>query len=148
MDIRLLSLFNVQYQSGKEMNQAETVTFFNDMCVMAPATLIDNRIKWVTVDNNTARAEFTNENITIAASLFFNEKGELVNFVSDDRYAVTEDGALRKARWSTPLKSYKPFNGYNLASYGEAVFNFPEGDFCYGKFKIKSVDYNCSTLER
>jgi hypothetical protein len=39
MDIRLLSLFKVQYQSGKEMGIAETVTFFNDMCCMAPASL-------------------------------------------------------------------------------------------------------------
>lgn len=28
MDIRLLSLFKVQFQSGKEMGIAETVTFF------------------------------------------------------------------------------------------------------------------------
>jgi hypothetical protein len=44
MDIRLFSLFKVQYQSGKEMGIAETVTFFNDMCCMAPGSLIDPRI--------------------------------------------------------------------------------------------------------
>ncbi|MBK9484876.1 MAG: hypothetical protein IPO01_06585 [Chitinophagaceae bacterium] len=43
MDIRLLSLFRVQYQAGSDMNISETVTFFNDMCCMAPATLIDGR---------------------------------------------------------------------------------------------------------
>ena len=32
MDIRLLSLFTVQYESGQDMGIAETVTFFNDMC--------------------------------------------------------------------------------------------------------------------
>ena len=36
MDIRFLSLFKIQYQSGKEMGIAETVTFFNDMCCLAP----------------------------------------------------------------------------------------------------------------
>ena len=39
MDIRLLSLFKVQYQAGPEMNLSETVTFFNDMCCLAPSTL-------------------------------------------------------------------------------------------------------------
>ncbi|MBK7637018.1 MAG: hypothetical protein IPJ13_24135 [Saprospiraceae bacterium] len=47
MDIRLLSLFKVQYMEGKEMNISETVTFFNDLCCMAPAALIDERIKWL-----------------------------------------------------------------------------------------------------
>ncbi|MBK8983452.1 MAG: hypothetical protein IPM38_14325 [Ignavibacteria bacterium] len=36
MDIRLLSLFKVQYLEGEEMDMAETVTFFNDICCMAP----------------------------------------------------------------------------------------------------------------
>jgi hypothetical protein len=45
MDIRLFSLVPVQYQGNKEMQVAETVTFFNDMCCMAPATLIDQRIQ-------------------------------------------------------------------------------------------------------
>jgi hypothetical protein len=39
MDIRLMSLFKVQYQAGPEMNLSETVTFFNDMCCLAPSTL-------------------------------------------------------------------------------------------------------------
>jgi proteasome lid subunit RPN8/RPN11 len=42
MDIRLFSMFKMEYQSGTVMNTSETVTFFNDMCVMAPATLIDD----------------------------------------------------------------------------------------------------------
>lgn len=46
MDIRLFSLVKVQFQDGDEMAKAETVTFFNDMCCMAPATLIDKRISW------------------------------------------------------------------------------------------------------
>ncbi len=69
MDIRLFSLFKVQYLTGKEMGIAETVTFFNDMCCMAPATLIDKRIKWLGSDNNSANAEFSNNGITISARL-------------------------------------------------------------------------------
>lgn len=43
MDIRLFGLFPIVQVKGKEMNKAETVTVFNDMCIMAPATLIDRR---------------------------------------------------------------------------------------------------------
>lgn len=136
MDIRLLSLFNLQYQEGKEMGIAETVTFFNDMCCMAPATLTDKRIKWVSVEENKVQASFTTNTITVSAWLYFNEKGELVNFISDDRYAVQEDGTMKRVRWSTPLRDYKDVNGYRLATYAETTYHYPEKDLTYGNFTL------------
>ncbi len=143
MDIRLFSLFRVQYQTGKEIGISETVTFFNDMCVMAPATLIDKRIKWLDEGNNKVKAEFTNNNITISAWLYFNDKGELINFVSEDRYAVTEKNTMKRLQWFTPLKDYREINGYRLAGYAEAIYKYPEGDMCYGNFRVTNVVYNC-----
>ena len=142
MDIRLLSLFKVQYQSGREMGIAETVTFFNDMCCMAPATLIDKRIKWLDSDSTSANAAFTNNGITISARLFFNETGELVNFVSDDRYAAGDNKTMQRLRWSTPLKEYREVDGYRLATDAEAVYTYPTGDLCYGTFNLRHITYN------
>lgn len=143
MDIRLLSLVRVQYQSGKEMAIAETVTFFNDMCCMAPATLMDKRIEWLEVNGNNVRAAFTNNGITISAWLYFNERGELMNFVSEDRYAADDNKGMRKLRWSTPLKDYKEFGGYRLAGYADAIYTYPGGDLIYGNFRLASIEYNC-----
>jgi hypothetical protein len=140
MDIRLWSLAPVAYQAGDEMNVAETVTFFNDMCCMAPATLIDKRIKWSEIESKKVKAEFTNNKITITAWLDFNEQGELVNFISDDRFAVD---AGRKLRWSTPLKDYRGFNGYRIPSYAEAIYSYPEGNLSYGALIVSQVEYNC-----
>jgi hypothetical protein len=144
MDIRLLSLFNVQYQEGAKMDTAETVTFFNDMCCMAPATLIDKRIQWLETDENTVKASFTNNHITIVAWLYFNDKGELINFISDDRYAADAD---KKLRWATPIKNYKEINGYRLAGYAEVIYTYPDRDLCYGTFELNSVAYNCNNIE-
>ncbi len=141
MDIRLLSLFKVQYQDGDEMNKAETVTFFNDMCCMAPATLIDNRISWQEISENMVKATFTNNGITITAELFFNEVGELVNFKSNERYNA-EAGKILP--WATPLRDYKEVNGYKLAGYAETIYTYPDRDLCYGTFEISSIKYNCS----
>jgi len=79
MLIKILGLFTVVDARGKEMDQGETVTVFNDMCFMAPASLIDRNIEWEEIDDLTVGAIFTNGNITIGATLYFNEKGELVN---------------------------------------------------------------------
>ncbi|MBK9257315.1 MAG: hypothetical protein IPM42_17730 [Saprospiraceae bacterium] len=139
MDIRLFSLFRVQYKDGIEMDKAETVTFFNDMCCMAPATLIDERISWELTDENSLKASFTNNGITITADLFFNEAGELVNFKSDDRYNAE---AGKKLPWATPLKDYREINGYKLAGYAETIYSYPDRDMCYGMFHVKSITYN------
>jgi hypothetical protein len=142
MDIRLFSILKVECQEGDKMDISETVTFFNDMCVMAPATLIDKNIVWLEIENNKVKASFTNNGITISAWLYFNERGELVNFVSEDRYAITENGTSEKMKWSTPLRDYQFINGYRLASYAETIYSYPKGDFTYATFYLKNVRYN------
>ena len=144
MDIRLFSLFKVQFLEGAEMDKAETVTFFNDMCCMAPATLIDKRILWQMIGDNIVKATFSNNGITITADLYFNEAGELINFKSTDRYNAD---AGKKLPWATPLKDYKEINGYKLAGYAETVYTYPDRDFCYGTFSVSSIMYNCSDLK-
>lgn len=148
MDIRLLSMFKVEYQSGAVMDISETVTFFNDMCVMAPATLIDKRIKWLEVVGNKVNASFSNNGITISAWLYFNEKGELVNFTSEDRSAVTDNDKTIKLKWSTPLRDYKDINGYRLASYAETIYSYPDGDFTYATFTLKNIGFNLTKREK
>ena len=142
MDIRLLSLFRVQYFDGEKMNIAETVTFFNDMCCMAPATLIDKRIKWLETTGNEVKCEFINNGISIFARLYFNDKGELTNFISDDRYGEGDNKTMINLRWATPLKDYKEINGYKIAGFAQTIYTYPEGDFCYGEFLVKNVIYN------
>jgi hypothetical protein len=109
---------------------------------MAPATLIDKRIKWLDSDSTSANAEFSNNGITISARLYFNEKGELVNFVSDYRYAAGDNNTMQRLPWSTPLKDYREVDGYKLATSAEAIYTYPEGDLCYGTFNLKHITYN------
>ncbi len=139
MNVRLFGLFSVVNISGKDMNQAETVTLFNDMCLMAPATLIDKRITWKAIDSNSVKATFTNHGITISAILYFNEKGQLVDFTSTDR-------DVNHFPFSTPVSSYKNINGINIMTYGETIWHYPDGKFVYGKFNFKEIEYNVSGL--
>ena len=90
-------------------------------------------------DSSSVKATFTVNEITISAILYFNEKGQLMNFISNDRYAIAD---MKQYPFLTPVKDYKNINGYNLPSYGEAIWRYPDGDFCYGKFNIKEVEYN------
>ena len=143
MTIKMFSQFPIVDLKQNELNQAETVTYFNDMCLLAPGSLIDKRIKWVESDSLSATAIFTNNGISITAKLLFNPMGQLINFISDDRYEVT-GGKPQKLRFSTPVKGYKNVDGRNVISLGEAVWHYPEGLFVYGKFNLENIEYNLS----
>ncbi len=139
MNIKLVSLFTVFQFDGPEMYPTETVTFFNDLCLFAPAALIDHRIQWESLDDLVVQATFITYKTRISAILYFNEKGQLINFTSEDRYSVSE---MKTFPFSTPAENYKNIKGYNLPTYGEAIWHYPEGEYVYGKFHVKSIEYN------
>jgi hypothetical protein len=106
---------------------------------MAPATMINKRIEWTPVDSLSVKATFTNGVNKITAILYFNEQGQLINFTSDDRYAVSD---MKQYRFSTPVKDYTQMNARNIWKHGETVWHYPDGEFVYGKFILKSIEYN------
>jgi len=67
----------------------------------------------------------------------------LINFISDDRYAVNE---MKQYRFSTPVKNYAQIDGRNIMQYGETVWHYPDGEFDHGKFTLKSIKYNVTEM--
>lgn len=139
MNIKLFGLIPVIQHSGDVMNKTETVTYFNDVCLMAPATLIDKRIKWEYIDERTVRAKFVNGNIDITATLYFDEDGRLINFLSYDRTSVSD---MKQIPFSTPVKRYDTFNEYKIVAEGDAIWHYQDDQFVYGKFLLKEIEYN------
>ncbi len=147
MQIKAASLVQVANGRGPQMNQGETVTLFNDMCLLAPATLIDReRIQWEAGGPLEARARFTNQGITIGARLFFNEGQQLVDFLSDDRFLSADGKTFTNLPWSTPVRDYGDFDGRHVARYAEAVWHAPGGKWSYGKFEVVEIGYNLRDL--
>jgi hypothetical protein len=142
MQVRVLSLFDVVDARGPLMDQSETVTFFNDLCLLAPGNLVDADVVWQTLDDRTVRATFTDANQTISADLSFDAQGDLVNFASSDRYLSADGKRYEKYRWETPIRQYRDFGGRSVAVHGEAVWKMPAGDYTYAKFDLREIAYN------
>ncbi len=152
MRIRAAGLVTVAEASGPVMTQGETVTLLNDMCFLAPATLIDPAIRWEPIDALHVRAIFTNAGHTVRAELEFDAAGDLVNFRSSDRAELAGDGKTLKAgRWSTPLGGPRMFEvgpaeagprTVRLASRGEARYERDGVEYAYIELEIDEVAYN------
>lgn len=143
MRVTLAGLIPIVNAHGAEMDRAETVTLLNDMCLLAPGTLLDPAIRWEAIDERSARARFTNGGHTIAATLVFRDDGYLADFVSDDRLQAAPDGkTFRRLRFSTPIRDYRTFGPVTVVGFGEGKWHPPEGAFAYGEFEIVDAAMN------
>jgi hypothetical protein len=142
--VMVADFFKVVDISGEELTRAETVTLLNDMCIFAPGSLCDNRLTWTELAALSAKVTLTNGKYIVSAILHFNEAGELINFVSDDRSALHYDGTMKQVSWSTPVSEYKEFDGRKIPTFGKTIWHYPEGDFTYGVFHLRSIKYNVS----
>lgn len=142
MRVRLGGVLPVADASGEVMDVSETVTVLNDMCLLAPATLLDPRIAWTALDGRSALARFTVDAHTVSATLHVGDDGLLTNFVSDDRSRASDDGkAFTRMRFSTPVREYREFDGLRLPAFAEARWQGPGVDFAYGEFRLHEVTY-------
>lgn len=143
MRVKLLSAISMVDARGPDLTRAETVTLFNDLCILAPGALVSPRVAWERIDAHRARARFTLRANAISAELRFNALGELVDFISDDRLAGSPDGrTFTRLRWSTPLRGYAHVGPARVATRGEAVWHPASGAFAYGEFELASLAYN------
>ena len=147
MQIKIASLFQIADAKGDTMTKGETVTLFNDMCIMAPATLIDSGIQWQTIDSLTVKGSFTNAGYTISALLSFNGEGQLVDFSSDDRFMSADGITYKNFRWTTPVRNYREIDGRNIASRAELIWHMPAGEYIYGEFDLDNIEYNCTQFK-
>lgn len=143
--VKIAGMFKVVDLSGEELTKAETVTMLNDMCIFAPACLGDKRLTWAQNDSLSVKVTLANGKYVVSAILVFNESGALVNFISDDRSALQDDGSMKLMRWTTPVSDYRDFDGRKVASSGKTIWHYPEGDFVYGEFTLRDIKYNVST---
>jgi hypothetical protein len=144
MQIRVAGIAQVVDASGPLMTQSETVTLLNDMCFLAPATLVDAPIRWEPVDGRQVKATYSNAGRTVPAILSFDEAGDLIGFVSGDRYQ-SDGKEYKHLPWSTPLTGYRDFGPAGLAARGEARWGDPGGEWVYGEFTIERITYNEDT---
>jgi hypothetical protein len=139
MRVRVGQLVEVVNARGPEMNRSETVTFFNDLCVLAPGALVDVAVRWEALDPGSVRATYTQGSETISAVLTFDAQGDLAGFVSDDRYMSADGKTHVKHPWSTPVRNFRDYAGGRLARNGEAIWKLPDRDFTYGEFVLESL---------
>ena len=143
MHISLASLKTIADVHGPELVRSETVTFFTDICLFAPAALIGAPVAWETIDARTIRGRYTLGKQTIAATLHFDANADLVDFRSEDR-CHDAGGANNPWPWSTPVDRYHLFgDDIRIPRYGVGWWHPKDAAaFAYLRMEIDEIAYN------
>ncbi|MCY7343615.1 MAG: hypothetical protein LH603_17725 [Pseudonocardia sp.] len=143
MRVRLLSVVTMVDADGAEFTHGETVTLFNDLCVLAPGALVSADVSWQPVDAHCVVGRFTLGVNTVTAELRFDDDGDLVDFVSDDRAASSPDGrTFTRMRWTTPVRDHAQVGPARIPTRGETRWHPDSGAWTYGEFALTSLAYN------
>jgi len=148
MRVVLCSIVPMVDAAGPEMDRAETVTLFNDLCLLAPAGLVDAPVTWTPIGDRSVHGTYTHGEHTVGADLIFDDRGDLVDFVSDDRLRASADGSsFTPTRWSTPVGQYRTYGERRLGALGQAVWHAdaPEGTFAYLEFVLEEMATELAT---
>ncbi len=150
MQVTLASIVPIVDASGDVMDRSETVTLLNDLCLLAPAGLLDVPIRWTAIDAHRASAEYTNAGHTVQAELVIGPTGVLVDFSSDDRSRASRDGTtFERQRWSTPVDEIATAaTGRSHTFAGRGRWHPADGGFDYLDIRIDEIEYFESTPAR
>lgn len=139
MQVRVASLIDVVDAKGPEMDRSEAVTFFNDLCLLAPGALLDACVRWEEAGPSAVVGHYTHGIHTVSAALTFNEAGDLVGFSSQDRLQSEDGKTFTSLPWATPIWEHRTFGGVRVAAEAEAIWLEPEGPFPYARFEVQEL---------
>ncbi|MBX7196149.1 MAG: hypothetical protein K1X94_29100 [Sandaracinaceae bacterium] len=140
-EVVVAGLVKIVDARGPDLDQAETVTLFNDMCLLAPSTLLSPSVTFSEIEERSVRATFEHAGKKASARLTFAEDGMLADFVSEDRLRASRDGkSFTKQRFSTPVHETKSFGPIRSIARADARWHPSEGELTYGEFEVLDLE--------
>lgn len=130
-----ITLFN---QRGKEMNKAALVTWLAEIIFM-PSQLLSGDVDIKEIDKNTVGVSITYDNIKASGNYKFLDSGELVEFTTDDRALIYNDGRLEHRKWSALYEDYKNNGDLLLPNRLKSKWHFDNEDIIY--FDGTDIEY-------
>lgn len=137
--VKLLGLITVVDARGNEVDHGELLRFLAE-CIWFPSAFLNDYITWEPIDDTSAKATITYDEVSASAVFHFNEKGEVTR-ITAKRY-MEVDGKFVLRDWEGQIVEYKTFNGVVVPSKVNIIWKLKTGDFCYDQIEIVDIEYN------
>jgi hypothetical protein len=117
-------------QHGEAMNNSAFVTWLSEIIFM-PSQLLNGEVEIKEIDKNTACVTTTYYGITISGNYRFLDNGELVEFTTDDRSMIYNDGRIENKKWSALYEEYLDKDGLRLPNRLKAEWHLENENLVY-----------------
>jgi len=139
---KVLSLIEViDDREKKELNKAALQRYLAESVWFPTALLPTQGIKWIEIDEKKASATINDSGITVSLVFGFNDKGEIVEVYTSERYREV-NGEYMLFPWKGEFSNYVEIGGYRIPSGGEVAWILEDGTFPYWRASIKQIDFD------
>jgi len=139
MLIKPQSAVTIADATGPQMDQGSLSRFFAE-AMWFPTMLLDESIRWQSVNNNKVKATICDHGIDFTMTFTFNADYDLVQ-VEGLRYRETDKDA-EPILWGGKVRDYGKFDGVRIPSQVEVYWHPESGYAPYWRGTIIDVEYN------
>ncbi len=137
LEVLLLHFLKIVNASGDNYNQGELLRWLGESVWFPTNFLPNNNLKWLPIDENTAKLRYSYNNLELFYIVYFNEIGQIIQIETERYY-----GDKNIEKWLGKVSNYKEFGGVKIPTEIEGIWKLQDGDYSYAKFKIDTIEYN------
>ncbi len=133
----IFSFFKVADSKGENFNEGELQRWLAES-VWFPTNLLPNQwLAWSAMGEKTAKLNFNYKDVSFSFTVLFNEIGEIVQM---ETQRFMSEG--KREAWLCQFSEYHNRDGMVIPILGKVSWLLEKGDFCYAKFKVKTIKYD------
>jgi hypothetical protein len=137
----LLGLFSlVDMRAGGDVAEGELMRFFAKAAWYPTALLPSQGVRWEAVDDRSAHATLSEDDISLTMFFTFDEQG-LIETVGTEARGRTVDGEVVSTPWHGRFWNYDERGDMRVPLDGEVAWLLPEGAKPYWRGRITVIDY-------
>lgn len=126
--LKIIPLFN---QKGEAMDKG-CLNISLSESLFNPGALFSGMISFESIDDNHFKAIAEKNGIRVTGIFEINDKGEMIEYRTEDRPNVTSDGKLRNIPWIAKCSDYKEdSDGIKRPGRLQAIWIFENCEFKY-----------------
>jgi hypothetical protein len=145
MLIKLQSTIKIADEQGRELSRSALLRWLGEAPLFPTALLPGENLRWEEIDPYSARVIVEDHGLHVSGVFYFNEKGQITRFFTQDRFRTVGDRQVNDP-WNGYYRDYQEFNGFMIPTEIEAEWELDEGNFSYAKFLIDDIQYEFSGI--
>jgi hypothetical protein len=135
--VTLLNLFKIVDGEGPKYDQGELLRWLGESVWFPTNLLPSHKLKWTSIDENTAKLSFSYNDQLISYKVSFNAEGEITQ-LETRRYMGEESLEI----WVGRVSRYEKIAGMKIPMKIEAFWKLSDGEHCYARFNVQEIYHN------